>query len=276
MTDRRSPTLLGYLRLARPTNAAIAFASVLGGGIVTIRSWNVGFPVVRGALAAALILGAGNALNDFYDAGIDAVNRPARPIPSGSVSPNGALAFAIVLFACGIGLAWTLPSDARSIAVLNSVLLAAYARYSKKMPVAGNILVAALTASVFPFAGAILGRVEPEIIVLAVSAFFAMLAREGLKDIEDLPGDARAGASTIPTLWGTGTARTVATVSSIVSVLPLFFPVLIAEMGLPYLIPAGLAAAGMGVSLFLPAAKAQKVIKAGTLLVLLAFLAGSL
>jgi geranylgeranylglycerol-phosphate geranylgeranyltransferase len=276
MTDRGYRPLLGYFRLVRPANAAIAFASVLGGGIVTVRSWSVGLPVFRGALAAALILGAGNALNDVFDAGIDAVNRPDRPVPSGSISSKGALALSIVLFAGGIGLAWTLSSGARAIAVVNSVLLAAYARYSKRMPVAGNILVAALTASVFPFSGAILGRVGTEIAVLAVSAFFAMLAREILKDIEDLPGDEKAGAATIPTRWGVKAARTAATVSSIAAVLPLLFPALIAEMGLPYLIPAGIGAAVMSVSLFLPAAKAQRAIKGAILLVLLAFLAGSL
>ena len=43
--------------------------------------------------------------NDYFDAGIDAIERPDRPIPSGKISPKNAAIFAIILMAMGIGCA---------------------------------------------------------------------------------------------------------------------------------------------------------------------------
>lgn len=45
---------------------------------------------------------AGMALNDYADRGLDAVERPERPIPSGRVSPRAALATAAVLTGAGL------------------------------------------------------------------------------------------------------------------------------------------------------------------------------
>lgn len=60
------------------------------------------------ALAAASSLclyEAGMTLNDWADRHIDAVERPARPLPSGRVAPSSALAASAVLTAAGLGLA---------------------------------------------------------------------------------------------------------------------------------------------------------------------------
>ncbi|MGV0094788.1 SCO3242 family prenyltransferase [Streptomyces californicus] len=61
----------------------------------------------RAALAVAssvCLYWAGMALNDWADREIDAVERPERPIPSGTVSPGAAFALATGLTATGIGL----------------------------------------------------------------------------------------------------------------------------------------------------------------------------
>lgn len=61
----------------------------------------------RAALAVAssvCLYWAGMALNDWADREIDAVERPERPIPSGTVSPGAAFALATGLTATGVGL----------------------------------------------------------------------------------------------------------------------------------------------------------------------------
>ncbi|GAB1508656.1 SCO3242 family prenyltransferase [Actinophytocola sp. KF-1] len=56
-------------------------------------------------LSSASFYWAGMALNDWADRELDAVERPERPIPSGRVSPDQALAVAGGLTAAGLGLA---------------------------------------------------------------------------------------------------------------------------------------------------------------------------
>ncbi|WP_344980642.1 UbiA family prenyltransferase, partial [Streptosporangium fragile] len=53
------------------------------------------------AAASVLLYWAGMALNDWSDREIDAVERPERPIPSGRVSPRGALGLAAGLTGAG-------------------------------------------------------------------------------------------------------------------------------------------------------------------------------
>jgi geranylgeranylglycerol-phosphate geranylgeranyltransferase len=266
----------GYLGLMRIPNGLIAVASILVASVSATRSFAPGRPILLGAAAAFLILAGGNALNDYFDRGIDAVNKPGRPIPSGRVPRNGALTFAAVLFGGGLATSLFLPAGALALAVLNTGLLIVYARYSKRMLVFANLLVAWMTGSVFLFAGAILRRAGLPIVVLAASAFFIMMTREILKDIEDLEGDRRAGASTIPIRWGIKRARTVSSLFALPAVLVLVPPYAAGDMGGRYLGMVLLAAAALAASLFLPPGKAQKVVKGATLIVLLAFVAGSL
>ncbi|MEU6024045.1 SCO3242 family prenyltransferase [Micromonospora sp. NPDC047134] len=57
------------------------------------------------ATASVLLYWAGMAANDWADRGLDATERPERPIPSGRVSPGLAVGLAAGLTAAGVGLA---------------------------------------------------------------------------------------------------------------------------------------------------------------------------
>ncbi|MEV7988383.1 SCO3242 family prenyltransferase [Micromonospora sp. NPDC085948] len=60
-------------------------------------------PALAGA--SVLLYWAGMAANDWADRGLDAVERPERPIPSGRVTPAAAVGLAAGLTAAGVGLA---------------------------------------------------------------------------------------------------------------------------------------------------------------------------
>jgi len=83
----------------------------------------------------------GNAINDYFDAGIDAVNRPDRPIPSGRLRKVSAYTFSIVLFACGILTAYFIGTASFMIALFNSFLLYFYAFSLKREVFVGNLSV---------------------------------------------------------------------------------------------------------------------------------------
>ncbi|RGA05190.1 4-hydroxybenzoate polyprenyltransferase, partial [Microbispora triticiradicis] len=57
------------------------------------------------AAASVLLYWAGMALNDWSDRELDAVERPERPIPSGRISPAGALGVAVALTGAGVAAA---------------------------------------------------------------------------------------------------------------------------------------------------------------------------
>jgi geranylgeranylglycerol-phosphate geranylgeranyltransferase len=200
-------TFQGYIAITRPVNAVVSgLAAALGYLIATgtlVPAVLLLIPIV------ALVTAAGNVINDYYDADIDAINRPQRPIPSSAVTRSFARTYAIVLFFTGILLSLFTNLLCIAIVVFNSLLLVAYAGRLKRVPVSGNIAVSCLAASIFLFGGAFAGtggliRNLP----LATITFFAMMARELLKDAEDVKGDAAGGARTLPMKIGIrGTSR---------------------------------------------------------------------
>ena len=268
--------IYSYLKLMRIGNCLIAFFSILATSFFVSQSFILRIPVFLGALAALFIMGGGNSLNDYFDYRIDKLNKPNRPIPSGLITRRRALLFSICLFCTGIFLGLFLNIFALSIVFINTSLLILYARYSKTMSFAANALIALMTSSVFIYAAAILNTLNTNIIVLASSAFFVMTAREILKDIEDIHGDIQSGASTLPVKLGIRRARTLSSLFILPAVLLIFVPVVLDTMEGLYLVLILCAAAALGVSFFLQAKQAQKIIKVAAIIVLTAFLVGSL
>jgi len=267
--------LLEIMRLA---NCAMAgLAAIIG---ILIAS---GIPELTVAsevfLAVVLITGGGNAINDYFDRDIDAINRPRRPIPSGRLSPRWALTWSLVLFAAGCATAGALNRLCLILALTNSALLIIYARHLKGTPLAGNISVAYLTGSTLLFGGLSMGAEQvlaSPIPVLSILAALATLGREIEKDIEDLEGDRRKGARTLPIVAGEAFSSRLAAAAVTLAVLFSYLPAL----GNLYL-----AAVTLANVFFIMATKraldgnasrSQQYIKRGMALALAAFLAGSL
>ncbi|OPY39258.1 MAG: Digeranylgeranylglyceryl phosphate synthase [Methanoregula sp. PtaU1.Bin051] len=226
-------TVAGFISITRPANAVVSgIAALIGYLIATgtlIPQAVVLVPIV------ALITAAGNVINDIFDAEIDKVNRPRRPIPSGQVSRSTALGYAVILFLAGIILSLYTPLLCIAIVIFNSFLLILYAAKLKSTPLIGNLVVSYLSASIFLFGGALAGPAGvPANLPLAAITFFAMLARELLKDAEDVEGDTVGGARTIPMITGirnTGRAALVcAIIAAAASIIPVF------RWGSPYLV----------------------------------------
>ncbi len=100
-----------YLQLARPANIITAWADILLGfaasgavvafslGHIDIENWSALFWLL---LATTGLYGGGVVMNDVFDADLDAVERPERPIPSGKVTLKGATVWGISLLFLGI------------------------------------------------------------------------------------------------------------------------------------------------------------------------------
>ncbi|WP_292520468.1 geranylgeranylglycerol-phosphate geranylgeranyltransferase [Methanoculleus sp.] len=190
-----------FIRITRPHNAVVAGLTALIGYLVATGTLTP--PSLLLAVAVTLITAAGNVINDVYDVDIDRINRPGRPIPAGLISLAGAKAYTAVLFIGGLLSAALTTTLCLAIALVNVVILVAYALWLKRTPGIGNLAVAYLTASVFLFGGAFAG-IEGLIqnLSLAAITFLATIAREVLKDAEDVDGDAAGGARTLPMIIG--------------------------------------------------------------------------
>ena len=194
-------SLAGFFTITRPLNAIVAGLAAVIAYIIATGT------VIPGVLllfvVVTLITAAGNVINDYFDVEIDRVNRPDRPIPSGQVILPAARAYALVLFVTGIFVCFFTNELCIAIAVFNSLLLIAYAARLKRTPLFGNITVSFLAASMFLFGGALNGLPGLfHVLPFAVMTFFAMLARELVKDGEDVEGDKASGAVTIPIRYG--------------------------------------------------------------------------
>ena len=187
-----------YLEILRPYNALMGVIAVL---LVSIISGNFTFYVPVACIIVFIFTGAGNAINDYVDHKIDAINRPERPIPSGRISLKTAAIYSVVLFVIATIMALVLGILPGIIVVLSAILMFLYAYRLKKSCLIGNLSIAFLTGLCFVFAGVVLESVFVSIL-LGFYAFLMTMAREIVKDMEDLEGDKAEGASTFPIRFG--------------------------------------------------------------------------
>jgi len=207
--------VVAAVEVTRPTNALGGGLGAAVGGFV---GGSLGASVVVAAVVTAFGTGAGNAVNDYYDADIDALNRPDRPIPSGRLSRRGAACVSVGLFAAALALTVALlPALAVVIGAVNLAVLVVYSSHLKRVPLVGNVAVAYLAGSAFLFGGAAAGGVEYTVAPFGLAAL-ANLGREIVKDVEDVEGDASEGARTLPVVYGERPALGLATVSALAAV----------------------------------------------------------
>lgn len=226
--------LPSYIELTRPGNALIAAASIsigafVSGGIEPLRH------VLIACLSGMCIAGGGNAINDYYDAEIDRINRPQRPIPSDRVSRKGALLFSQILLAVGVGLGAALGWKTGIIAVCASLLLTLYSHRLKRIALVGNGVVSLVAAMAFIYGGLAVGRFGPTLIP-AWFAFLFHFGREILKDIQDCIGDTIFQAETLPLRCGERTALIVGTHLFLLLILSTIIPALFRIYGTAYLV----------------------------------------
>ncbi|GLU47988.1 SCO3242 family prenyltransferase [Nocardiopsis ansamitocini] len=122
-------------------------------------------------VASTLLYWAGMALNDYADRTIDAVERPERPIPSGRVSPGGALALATGLTAAGVGAAtWGGGRRALTVALPLAATIWCYDLAGRRGPVGPALMAGARGLDVLMGAG---GRSTAAVPALAMAVHTA-------------------------------------------------------------------------------------------------------
>lgn len=101
--------MIAWLELMRLSNTPTVLSNVLAGAAVGMLARLSGARPDGWALVAllggaGLVYTAGMVLNDVFDARVDALERPSRPLPSGRVAHGAALLGGLFMLGCGTAL----------------------------------------------------------------------------------------------------------------------------------------------------------------------------
>jgi len=184
----------------------------------------------------AFIASAGFAINDYFDRESDAVIKPKRPIPAGTLTIKQVIAIASVLFTVGLVLAACINMLSFAIIAADSILLLLYSYLVKrKSGFAANILMGILTGTAFMYGQA---AVQNTITLASLSLYpiaFGTIGGNILRDILSLDGDSKVGYPTLPQKIGNiGAAKVGATffmLTGLLAPLPYFVEKITSYMG---------------------------------------------
>ncbi|HWO89342.1 MAG TPA: UbiA family prenyltransferase [Gemmatimonadales bacterium] len=200
------------LRLIRVRNLLIAAAGVAVGGVVALGRFAIPEPVWL-AMGSAIGLGAaGNVANDLSDLEADRINRPDRPLVAGRISRSAAILTGGLLGGTGLVLAWMAGAATLAIATGALVVMLVYSPLLKRNGIVGNVAVAVVASLPLVYGPAALGAMRAGTIPF-VFASLLHLARELVKDLEDVAGDRMVGRRTMPIVHGEATAYLAAAVT---------------------------------------------------------------
>lgn len=182
--------------------------------------------------AAATATGFGNTINDIHDIAGDRISHPARPLPSGLISRECAVAFALVLGAASLALGFTVSPVHGVAVVVPLAALTIYALKLKATPLLGNLVVALLVAYAVLFGGLTAPGLH-RLYLPAGLAFLLNLTREIVKDVQDERGDRAVGASTSAALPAPVRRGLIAAFSA-AYLMALFLPTVLGHFGTTY------------------------------------------
>jgi len=200
-----------YLALTRPGNMILTAIAVIAGSFIAAGPEIMDFQIEVAicCVCSMILVGGGNALNDYNDRETDKENHPERPIPSGSISADTASIYAQALLGSGLLiLLFALENKMPFvIALIGILLLTAYENGLKAAGISGNITVGLMSGAVFLFAGMAVNDPGPTLWMFGL-AVLATITREIIKDIQDLEGD--RDRRTLPAIIGIENSRRVA------------------------------------------------------------------
>ena len=207
-----------YIQLARPFTLIAPALGFISGSVTAIGAypaepWSMAVltPAIIGALMAAMLNAASNALNQIYDLAIDKVNKPARPLPTGRLTIRQAWIFTWISYAIALVLAWFVAPGGRHecfwIVLAAAILTIAYSVppvRTKRHGLWANVTIAVPRGLLLKVAGwsavkTVFG-VEPWFIGSIFGLF--LLGASTTKDFSDMEGDRADGCRTLPIIYG--------------------------------------------------------------------------
>ena len=187
--------------IARWRNALIAAVGVYVGAWWAMRDVSRS-TTLAAALSAIALTGYANAFNDLADIAIDRKAHPERALPSGRLTARTVQVYSALLGAAGIAFAFLARPSLGLLSVAVVALMTLYSTTLARLPLVGNVVVAALASLPF-FYGAVTVNAARDGLVLLGVAVPLHLARELAKSLDDAHADAPY-RRTAPLAFGRG------------------------------------------------------------------------
>jgi chlorophyll/bacteriochlorophyll a synthase len=174
-------------------------------------------------LAGPLVCATSQAVNDWFDRDVDAINEPNRPIPSGRIPGRWGLYIALIWTALSLEVASTLGVWGFGAAVFGLALAWAYSAPPirlKRNGWWGNSAVGLCYEGLPWFTGAaIAGGTAPKWPVVLVALLYSIGAHGimTLNDFKSIDGDRRSGIASLPVQLGPERAARLACVTMAVA-----------------------------------------------------------
>lgn len=188
------------------------------GAVASGRPWTALVPVGF-VLAGPFLTGASQAINDWCDRHVDAINQPERPIPSGRLPGRTGLVIAVATTVASLALALLLGPIVLALAMIGVVLAIAYSAEPirlKRNGWLGNGAVG-LSYEGLPWiaGGALLLGHAPGPLSLVLAGLWSVGAHGimTLNDFKSIEGDRTLGVRTLPVRLGVRNACIVACVT---------------------------------------------------------------
>lgn len=132
-----------YLQLMRPANLVTSVADIIAGIALSGITFSLEMPFLLSLILLSIstigLYGGGVVFNDIFDAKLDSIERPERPIPSGKVPLKNAIILGVLLLMIGFIFAYFVSIISFLIALLIGILALFYDKFGKHLTIFGPI-----------------------------------------------------------------------------------------------------------------------------------------
>ena len=152
---------------------------------------------------SALVIAGGYIINNFYDAEKDLINKPTKSMLDRLVSQRFKLTTYFILNFISVFAASAI--SFKAVLFFSSYIFGIwlYSHKLKRIPFLGNLVSASLAIAPFFVVFVYYKNFETVIFVHALFLFLLILARELIKDLENIAGDIALNYRTVPVIYGT-------------------------------------------------------------------------
>ncbi len=220
-SDSARPELSAVVELLKPITwfpPMWAFAcGVVSSGVALADRWWL--MLAGAALAGPLVCGTSQAVNDWFDRHVDAINEPQRPIPSGRVPGRWGLYVGIAWSLVSLIVAATLGKWVFSATILGLLLAWAYsappARLKRNGWWGNSAVALSYEGLAWVTGAAVMAAALPAWPILALAALYSVGAHGimTLNDFKSVQGDLAMGLKSLPAQLGVDRAAAVACIA---------------------------------------------------------------
>ena len=185
--------------------------------------------------ASALTIASGYIINNFYDAEKDLINKPTKSMLDRLVSQRFKLTTYFILNFLAVFAASYI--SFKAVLFFSAYIFGIwfYSHKLKRIPLVGNLVSSTLAIAPFFVVFVYYQNFQTVIFVHAIFLFLLILAREMIKDLENMAGDMAQNYKTIPIIYGPNVSKSIISLLIVLTLVPALLLIRTFDVGYMYL-----------------------------------------